>query len=42
MNTPLIAAFHPLKITKGLDNSQILDMKAGADFTVIIAKNRLN
>jgi len=42
MNTPLLASFKPLKISKNLDNSEILDIKAGEEFTVILAKNRLN
>ena len=29
MNTPMIAAFTPVKISKSLDNSNILDIKAG-------------
>ena len=42
MNTPLIAAFTPVKITKNLDNSDIIDIKAGEEFSVIIAQSRLN
>jgi hypothetical protein len=29
MNTPLIAAFTPIKISKNLDNSEVIDIKAG-------------
>lgn len=29
MNSPLIAAFTPVKINKNLDNSEIIDIKAG-------------
>lgn len=42
MNSPLIAAFTPVKISKALDNSDIVDVKAGEQFTVLVAKNRLN
>ena len=42
MNTPMIAAFTPVKISKNLDNSEILDMKAGLEFSVLVAQNKLN
>lgn len=29
MNTPLICSFKPIKISKGLDNNDIIDIKAG-------------
>ena len=41
MNSPLLAAFTPVKISKNLDNSEILDIKAGELFSVIIAQNRV-
>lgn len=41
MNSPMIALFTPVKISKNLDNSDIIDMKAGELFSIIVAKNRL-
>ena len=41
MNSPLLAAFTPVKISKNLDNSDILDIKAGELFSVLIAQNRV-
>lgn len=41
MNSPMIAVFTPVKISKNLDNSEILDMKAGQEFSVLVAQNKL-
>ena len=41
MNSPLIAAFTPIKISKNLDNSDIIDLKAGELFSVLIAQNKV-
>lgn len=41
MNSPLMASFTPIKISKGLDNSEVIDIKAGAEFSVLVAKNNL-
>lgn len=42
MNTPLICSFKPIKISKGLDDNEIIDIKAGEEFSVILSKNRLS
>lgn len=42
MNNPLICSFKPLKISKGLDDQEILDIKAGANFSLIVSRNRLS
>lgn len=42
MNTPLIASFNPIKISKSLDDCDIIDMAAGNDFSVVVGRNRLN
>ena len=42
MNTPLICSFKPLKISKGLDNTDIISMKGGDEFSIIVGKNRIN
>lgn len=41
MNTPLIAMFTPYKISKALDNSEIIDIKAGQEFSVLVAQNKV-
>ena len=41
MNSPMIAAFTPVKISKNLDNSEVIDLKAGAEFSVLVAKNKV-
>ena len=42
MNTPLICSFKPIKISRGVDNTDIMDMKAGEEFSIILGKNKLN
>ena len=42
MNTPLICSFKPIKISKGLDNTDIIDMKAGEEFSIILGQSKLN
>jgi hypothetical protein len=42
MNTPLIASFNPIKISKSLDDCDIIDMAAGNDFSVVVGRNRLS
>jgi alpha-tubulin suppressor-like RCC1 family protein len=42
MNSPLLAAFTPIKISRSLDGSEILDMKAGGEFSVLVARNKLS
>ena len=41
MNTPMIAAFTPIKISKNLDNSNIIDLKAGELFSILVAQNKI-
>lgn len=40
MNTPLICAFKPIKISKNLDDIDILDIRSGEEFSVLIARNK--
>lgn len=42
MNTPLICSFRPIKISKNLDDIEILDIRAGEEFSVLIARNKTN
>jgi alpha-tubulin suppressor-like RCC1 family protein len=42
MNSPLICSFKPIKINKNLDESEIMDIKAGEEFSVIVSRNRLS
>lgn len=42
MNSPLICSFTPIRISKNLDNSEIIDIKAGGEFSVVISKNKLS
>jgi len=42
MNTPLIASFNPIKISKSLDDCDIIDIAAGNDFSLVVGRNRLN
>ena len=42
MNTLLIASFNPIKISRSLDDCDIIDMAAGNDFSAVVGRNRLN
>ena len=42
MNTPLICSFKPIKISKNLDDIEILDIKSGEEFSVLIAQNKIS
>ncbi|XP_031472744.1 uncharacterized protein LOC116245225 [Nymphaea colorata] len=42
MNTPLICSFKPIKISKGLDDNEIIDIKAGGEFSVVVSRSRLS
>jgi alpha-tubulin suppressor-like RCC1 family protein len=39
MNTPLICSFKPIKISKNLDDIEILDIRSGEEFSILIARH---